>query len=164
MPRFVSLYSFAFFIGAVTSPLHDKLKNNDRIQKISSVSGYPLVALLFLNLPVLREKYGLVYGDSSYFRIWCDPVTWVLVYSLFICAILNSKSLAFLNHRFFVYLGSISYGFYLVHYPVLVYVKELKTNSLVQLILAFIISAVVAHLSYKFYEKPMRRKIRCLAQ
>jgi peptidoglycan/LPS O-acetylase OafA/YrhL len=44
-----------------------------------------------------------------------------LIYLLFICAALNSKSLVFLTYKPFIFLGNISYGFYLIHYPIIMY-------------------------------------------
>jgi len=160
--KVVSLFSYAFFLGVVTALLREYIRRSVVIGKIASVAGYPLIILLFLNLPVLREQYGLVYANNIFFRTWGDPITWVIVYGLFICVILNSKSVAFLNHRLFVYLGSISYGFYLMHYPVLLYFKALEISSIAKLVLAFTVATVISHLSYNYFEKPAGKKIRNL--
>jgi peptidoglycan/LPS O-acetylase OafA/YrhL len=159
-PRVLSFYAYAFFIGVGTSLVQNYFRNSASIRKLASIAGYPLLILLFLNLPVLRERYGLVYHGDAYLRTWGDPITWAIIYGLFICAILNSKSLTFLNLRPFVYLGNISYGFYLMHYPILKYCIALDLNSYVQLILAFCVTAGLAHLSYKYFERPTAKLIR----
>ena len=154
------MYSYAFFIGTLTALFQERIKSSEKIRKIASFAGYPLIILLFTYTPVIREQYGLVYSESTYLRTWGDPVTWIIIYGIFICAILNSRSLAFLNYKPFVYLGNISYGFYLIHYPVLIYFKDLNINPILQFSLALIATMIVSQISYHYFEKPVGKLIR----
>ena len=160
LPKIVSLYSYAFFIGVGTALIQEHIRNNSTIRRISTYAGYPIIILLFMNTPIIREQYGLTFSQSSYINTWGDPATWIIIYSLFICAILNSKSLAFLNYSPFVYLGKISYGFYLIHYPVLMYFKMFELNPIIQFILALIVTIFISYLSYNYYEKPLAKRIK----
>jgi len=119
-----------------------------------------LIILLFTYTPFLREQYGLVYSNSTYLKTWGDPITWFIVYGIFICAILNTKSLGLMKYRLCVYLGSISYGFYLIHYPVLMYFKDININPALQLIFSFTITALLSHISYQYFEKRIGKRIR----
>ena len=163
LARIVSLYSYAFFIGALTALFQGRIRNSKKIQKIASFAGFPLVILLFTYTPVIREQYGLVYSESTYLRTWGDPITWAIIYGVFICAILNSRSLVFLNYKPFVYLGSISYGFYLIHYPVLIYFKDTMVNPVLQFSFAFIVTMVLSQASYHYFEKPVGKLIKNIA-
>ncbi|MCW8830320.1 MAG: acyltransferase [Gammaproteobacteria bacterium] len=161
LPRFVSLYSYAFFIGVATALYQERIRNNKLIKKYASATGYPLVILLlFIYTPFNREQFELTYFESTYLRTWGDPITWLIVYGVFICAILNTRSMAFLNYKPFVYLGGISYGFYLMHYPILMYFKDMKINSALQLIFAFTVTTILSHISYHYFEKRLGKKIK----
>lgn len=161
LPKIVSLYSYAFFIGVATALFQEQIRNSELIRKYSAIAGYPLIILLlFVYTPFNKQQYGLIYSENTYLQTWGDPVTWLIVYGIFICAVLNSKSLAFLNYRPFVYLGGISYGFYLIHYPVIMYFKDIKINSALQVILAFIVTALLSHISYHYFEKRIMKRIK----
>lgn len=161
LPNTVCTYSYAFFLGSMTALLFEKLKHSATVIKGANILGFPALVLLFINLPVLRHYYGLAQGGGFFFQTWGDPVTWAIVYIVFICAALNSSSLSILNSKFFVHLGNISYGFYLIHLPVLMFfVKEVSIDPIVKFILAFFLAAAISHISYYCFEKPIGRKIR----
>lgn len=63
-----------------------------------------------------------------------------------------------LNNRYMVHVGLISYSFYLIHWPVIVFYKYWKINELVILdkIVLFIASAILASLMYRYIEQPFR--------
>ncbi len=159
-PNIVSLYSYAFYIGVITALIQKKIRDNKLVIKVASIAGYPLIFFIFVNLPILRQEFGLIYSEYFYFRTWGDPIIWVSVYSLFICAVVDSKSLSFLKTKFFIYLGKISYGFYLMHYPVIMCFKGLEISPLSQCISAFIVTITIAHISYHYFERPVGRLIR----
>lgn len=157
-----SMYSHAFFIGIVTAIFQTKIKTIIRFKKTFSLMGYPLIALLLLNAPNMRREYE-IFGHSSDFIItWIDPITWLIVYSIFICALLDSKSLSFLKTTPFIFLGKISYGFYLIHTPFLKYFKTLDIAPVLQIILTFSATIILSHLSFKYFESPIAGKLRKL--
>jgi peptidoglycan/LPS O-acetylase OafA/YrhL len=162
-PKWISTYSFVFFIGALTSLNFDTIKNSKYINQLFSPKvAFVLFLLLFINLPELRVRYALTFADDFFIRTWLDPITWVIVYSLFICAILNSSGLSFLNSQFFTVLGNISYGFYLIHYPILMYMKSIDLSSISKFFLAFIITFTISYISNKYFETFANKKIRQL--
>jgi peptidoglycan/LPS O-acetylase OafA/YrhL len=58
------------------------------------------------------------------------------------------------------YLGIISYGFYLFHYPIIVFSRWVNGNLYIyEIIFIFIFTIVLSWLSYFHYELPLRKYI-----
>lgn len=162
LPKIVSTYSYAFFFGVLSALLYDNIKHSPSARKLSNIIALPALLLLFVNLPAIRVKYDIfVFGDSAMSRIWGDPITWTIVFVVFLSAALNASSLNILNSKFFVRLGDISFGFYLIHYPVLAFfVSEVNIALPAKFMLAFIVTFMLSHVSFYFFEKPVAKKIR----
>jgi peptidoglycan/LPS O-acetylase OafA/YrhL len=56
------------------------------------------------------------------------------------------------------YLGRISYGFYLWHYPILYFASTTDLNPLVQVVSSFLATFAVAALSFHWLEQPILRR------
>jgi len=162
MPHIISLYSPAFFLGLLTALMHKKMVNSILIKKIMAVRYNLIIFLVFLNLPILREQYGFISSGSMYLRTWGDPITWCIVYSLFVCAVLSPMNVDLLNKNMLMYLGTISYGFYLIHYPVLMFFKGIEVHALIQLFLTLVCTLIISHCSLWYFEKPIGLKFRNL--
>lgn len=67
------------------------------------------------------------------------------------------KSIKYQNARFVNLLSDISYSFYLIHYPVIVSVARVVEKKEWVVVLSFVITVVLAYLSYKFIEQPFIR-------
>ncbi len=160
VPFLFSTYAYPFFVGVLTALSYKTLNNTQWLQTWAYYLSIPLLLLLALNLPALRLESGWILSNNFYLRTWLDPINWLLVYAIFICAMLNTASLQFLNTRPFVFLGDISFGFYLMHYPILKLVKLLPLLPFVQFIASFMITALLAWLSYRFFESGLSNKIR----
>lgn len=67
-----------------------------------------------------------------------------------------------LTARWIVYLGRISYGIYLWHFPILRWLMESPMDAWLRLVCTLALSVAVASLSYHFMEKPLldRRDLR----
>lgn len=158
-----STYSFVFFIGIGFSYIYRNRIGFDFFsERIRFFLGGAAILLIFISLPSIRLEHGAVYSDDFYLRTWGDPVNWLLVSTLFYAALMNSGSLNFLNGKIFAYLGNISYGFYLIHYPVIVEVNKLVAPQFVKVGIAFLVVTLLAHLSYVFLENPVNKFIRSL--
>lgn len=66
----------------------------------------------------------------------------------------------FLDNKYFRLIGNISYTWYLVHWPLIVFYKYFTNNSLgvVSQILLLVVSFGISYLIYKYYETPLRYK------
>ena len=159
LPRMVFSYSYAFFVGVFSNFIFQKMKESEVTQSFFDRAGFVFLILLLLNLPELRAEFGLI--GSGFFKTWGDPLTWLLVWLLFMASVFESKSLSLLRSKFFVYMGSISYGVYLLHYPILLFFVEWIGGFQ---ILAFwgagIFTLLVAHCSLLYFEKPLAKVIR----
>lgn len=157
----VSTFSFAFFLGVLTSLLFEKIKARPGLINFFDRFSILAVILLFVNLPALRQQFDLLLGSFPLFLNWYDPLTWILVYAVFLGAALNAKSLRFLSRRPFEHLGQVSYGFYLMHYPVMMFfLRRTNFNSYLKVALAFVVTLLLSSLSYYLFEKPVGRRIR----
>jgi peptidoglycan/LPS O-acetylase OafA/YrhL len=60
------------------------------------------------------------------------------------------------NNKQFIYLGNISYSFYLWHLPVIYFYDLYFLNSLIRIPAVFILTLIVSSLSYKYVEQKFR--------
>jgi len=153
-------YSFAFFIGVTTALFYEKRQDSQLLKRIARWAGFPFLILLLINLPEMRRDMGLVLHDNIFIRVWLDPLNWVIVYGLFLSALYGSKGLAFLAWRPFVFLGQISYGVYLLHYPFLEHLRIPHLGDTGNFVLALLCTVGIAYLSFHFFEKPIAKRIR----
>ncbi len=164
-PKIVSAYAYAFFIGVATALSLDKIRHSRWVARYLAPAGALSLGLLLVNFPEIRAAQGLVWGEHVYVQTWLDPITWGLVYVLFLAAALNLPGVSILSRRFLVAIGKVSYGFYLIHYPlVLFFVKEVSAPDPIKVLGAFLATWAIAHLSYYFFEKPVGARIRGFGQ
>jgi peptidoglycan/LPS O-acetylase OafA/YrhL len=160
VPASFSSYSFPFFVGIGTAILYPRIAASPFLRKLAAYAAIPGVVALFLNLPAIRYEHDWILDSHFFIRTWADPINWIIVYCVFFCAMLNAKGLNFLNTRPFVLLGEISFGFYLIHYPILKIVKHLGVPQPLQFLTSLIVISLMAWLSYHYFEKPANRFVR----
>ena len=160
VPALFSSYSFPFFLGIGTALLYPRIAGSTFLQRLAAYAALPAVIALFLNLPAVRFEHNWVIDSHLFLRTWADPINWVIVYTVFCCAMLNAKSLRFLTTRPFVLLGEISFGFYLIHYPIIKIVKSLGIPLPLQFLSALIVVGLMAWYSYQYFEKPANKLVR----
>tara|TARA_B100000925_G_scaffold291552_1_gene280055 strand:- start:95 stop:2149 length:2055 start_codon:yes stop_codon:yes gene_type:complete len=61
-----------------------------------------------------------------------------------------------LNNFYMVYIGKISFGLYLWHYPILYFVKGRIENHILLSIFVIIISFIISIFTYEYFENPIR--------
>jgi len=160
VPALFSSYSVPFFVGIGTAIMYPRIASNVFLNKFANYAAVPSVIALFLNLPAVRLKHDWILGSDFFVRTWADPLNWVIVYCVFFCAMLNARPLHFLNTRIFVLLGEISFGFYLIHYPVLKIIKSLGVPLVFQFATSCVLISLMAWFSYKYFEQPANRLIQ----
>ena len=110
--------------------------------------------------PVLREALGVMSFQSA-----SDPI-FVITGMLTLLFALTSKSVQwFLSGKVLVWFGSISYGLYLIHTPVMSVLKRIvpDMHGLFLFALTLSVASFCAYLSLRFFEKPVSARIRRLA-
>jgi peptidoglycan/LPS O-acetylase OafA/YrhL len=158
LPNVLPKYAFSFFLGIVISLYSHQIRMSS-LSLISHRFGWLFLLLVFINLPELRTQLGLNLDGGTYVKTWIDPLTWLLVLALFISCVCASRSLSFLNYAPFDYLGKISYGFYLIHYPVLYAFKDLSMPWWVVFFLSFVVTVLLSSISFHLFERPVQRYI-----
>ena len=159
-PSILPTYGFAFIIGSLLGVYLPEIRHllGGRVPEFV---GALFLILLFVNTPGLREQLGLSMSPGAgYTSTWLDPITWLIVLGLFVSCLLASKSLAFLDWKPFILLGDISYGLYLMHYPILEITAQFIGVNAMGLLVASVTSVGLAWLSYRFFELPTMRVIR----
>lgn len=129
------------------------------------VSGLMLgsfLAVVFLNMVVSRVVFYLFLpllifaGFSIYSLRWGDSVSAQLgmfiveiaTLCLIVLSVHSSKWVSFLKMRLLVYLGKLSYGLYLFHYPIMFYMRQeysWKETFLVGSLLSFLLAVLSYH-------------------
>jgi peptidoglycan/LPS O-acetylase OafA/YrhL len=116
----------------------------------SKILGYGFLAV-FVAVFVLNSTGHLQ-------RIYTTPIT-NLCFAFIVLMLAHKETILgkVLSLRGLVYLGRISYGFYLWHYPILIILGSFNLNPTVYAAVAFIASFAASALSFKYLEQPIIR-------
>jgi peptidoglycan/LPS O-acetylase OafA/YrhL len=104
-----------------------------------------------------------VYRFSIYY--WMPMVGLVYIFSVG-----NGFMTAILSKRIFVYLGEISFGFYLIHQLVIRYFGiiirsfDISLNEIAHVVLVFIFSLILSIVSFEFFENRVREPMKRLLE
>jgi peptidoglycan/LPS O-acetylase OafA/YrhL len=159
IPHIMNSFCIFFFIGVLISRLNAKNAFAKLTEKIPSYISILTLLSLVIIFPVLRNKLGLFYIGS-----WYDPVSLLTVCFLFILIITNPAHFRILTVKPFIFMSEISYGFYLVHRPIMKLVKENFGVGALNLLIIFAISAILAFITYKLIEVGLRKKLELKLQ
>lgn len=134
-------------VGSLCAIYINYLPKNNIFREISSFLG---VILILISISLFNKE--LVFPGY----IAALPVIGT---ALILCFSQDTFCGKFLSNKIFVFFGLISYSLYLWHWPLIVFSKDtylidLKLNSL----FIFLLSVLLAWLSYKFIETPFRDK------
>ncbi len=110
-------------------------------------------------LPGIRRAMGF-----PMLAEWIDPITIGIPSLFFLAALLRAGPMRLLEHRALRWLGGVSYGIYLFHYPILMnLVTWLRPSGAAGHLLVFAITIVltltVSWLSFRFFETPAKNAI-----
>lgn len=108
---------------------------------------------------------GLVWSALVLVESSTYPGVWAILPTLSTFGILISSSPGSLLHRILTvwplrFIGDLSYGLYLWHWPIVVYVERSHTMSLGYKIAVICVSLLLALASYSVIENPIRRSFR----
>ena len=70
--------------------------------------------------------------------------------------ILHKNIKCLFENKFFVYLGNISYSFYLWHLPIIYFYNLYFDNSFIKIPIIFFLTIILSTVSYKFIENKFR--------
>jgi peptidoglycan/LPS O-acetylase OafA/YrhL len=141
------------------------------------------LALLFLNPPIQRKvNHNIMYYTFMEFiailsliiAIYYFPyvhqslrysVYYIFFISLIIYIFAFQKGLIskLLSNKFFLFLGELSFSFYMLHHLVIRYSSYLliiNSSPIILAVFSFTVSILASALVYTFYEVPLRNKIK----
>ncbi len=148
--------SLDFLVGIILFNEYRKftylLKNVNFIKGSFIEIGAFLVLILFF---VFHDDVNRAYRYGIYYWI---PMALIIV-SFAIEKGIISK---FLNHKYLIYLGEISFGFYMIHMVVIKYGNLWfpELNDFLKVILYFIFSILLSIITFEYFEKPINRWIK----
>jgi peptidoglycan/LPS O-acetylase OafA/YrhL len=125
----------------------------------------PLIKQKWLSGTILIAAFGviffsIIYKDPAFQRTLMFTLQGVALLPIFACAIRNPDWLIFrwLNWAPIVYIGWISYTFYLCHSMALKIALHYTSNIWVGYVLAFLATVTFSALMYRIVETPLARK------
>ncbi|MGV0937215.1 acyltransferase family protein [Empedobacter falsenii] len=146
--------SFDFILGIITCQIYKKIKDtpiNFSRGTLIEIAAITVLAIFFyFHNDVARAfRYGIYY--------WIPMVGIVLIFALqkgFFSRILQHKTL--------VYLGEISFAFYMIHMIVIKYGNQYlpKINDFQKIGIYFVIALILSALTFEYFEKPVAKWIK----
>jgi peptidoglycan/LPS O-acetylase OafA/YrhL len=145
----------ALFIGCLlgfvtSSDLIDKYHPSRLGKILKFTSPLCLIGLLFFCIVV--RSY-----ENIYMYYWGFSVVEILTAIILMDILILQKSLIKLifSRKLLIWIGKISYGLYLWHYPIFITMRVIGFRGLRLLVIGYCISFLVASASYYFFERPI---------
>lgn len=146
--------SFDFILGIITCQIYKKIKDtpiNFSKGTLIEIAAITVLAIFFyFHNDVARAfRYGIYY--------WIPMVGIVLIFAL-------QKGLfsRILQHKTLVYLGEISFAFYMIHMIVIKYGNQYlpKIDDFQKIGIYFVIALILSGLTFEYFEKPVAKWIK----
>ena len=149
---------FDFIIGIV---LFHVFNNNSSVifSTLKSTFLETFSILLFIVFFYFHKDIPQVYRYSIYY--------WIpMIYIIYVFSKGNGIFSYILSKKWFVYLGEISFGFYLIHQLVIRYVSiifrklDINLDGLTMVFIILIVTTFLSILSFEFFENKVRKKFK----
>jgi peptidoglycan/LPS O-acetylase OafA/YrhL len=139
--------------GCILGVWHNPAKDEPLIRQ-----KFLAISLLVIGLGAV--VFSVVYKDPAFQRTIMFTIQGLAFLPIFACAIRNPHWLIFrwLNWRPMVYIGWISYTFYLCHAMALKIALQFTDNNWAGYMLGFLATIIFSSLMYRFVETPLARK------
>ena len=132
-------------------------KTTDWIYEI----GFAFFAILFFAFwPNIMKGFS-----AQENMLWKDPLYFILIPTLIYFCAVSRLAARILGSKILSFMGNISYSVYLLHQPVLFYIKRNLTgidNTLQYFVVSMVVITLVGALSYYFIERLARKYINGL--
>jgi len=154
-------YLEVFYLGVIIAKYREKL-----ISRMKAVSRLQLlgISLMLVFLYNINFEFYKPYGDSVHIfgYFWRNSVTAIACAAIIVMALSNKKLDAVLQKRPLIFLGDISYSFYLIHLPILITLCSwFSSGSVISYVIIFLldiaISFTVSYIFFKMIELPGQR-------
>lgn len=131
-------------------------KNPDKVNRKMRFATFTFLECLSIILLIGAIMYSPHINQSLRFSLYYQPFCLLLIYAF---ASQNGAISKLLSNKTLVYFGEISFSFYMIHGLVIRYLSALHvpyTHGIV----GFLISLISSSIIYKYYEEPLRKKMR----
>lgn len=142
---------FDFIIGIALGLLFIKYKT-----KFSHFgnTNFEIISLLLLMTAIIFHPYiHQAFRWGTYYIPFMSLV-------IFVFAFQKGLISKILSNKYLVYLGEISFSFYMIHKLIIRYIQKFVGWTPLLVVVAFLSSILISHLLFKYYETPTRRWIR----
>lgn len=150
---------FDFFVGVLLALIFiNKSKNRVKINCLQ----FSILEISTLVLLLISILYSPNINQSLRFSIYFLPFISFLIYVYSFQKGIVSK---ILSNKFLLFLGEISFSFYMIHLLTIIYVSKITRHFLIENTFitnssSFVISIMLSLLLYSKFEEPLRKKIR----
>ena len=160
-------YLGIFYMGIVLAKYRFyliKKLNNIHLLLLAFVG---IIAIYLYNISFLSF---MPYGDKRhpFAFFWRDYTTAISGCTILIISLCKTSFVDILNAKPFIFIGRVSYSFYLLHLPIIITICSLVGSAslcgkLIILITAIFLSLIMAYFSYLFIEVPFQKLAKQLA-
>ena len=152
-----------FLLGVLLFDIFEKMKKIYTEKKSLLYLEFGAI-LLFIIFFIFHEKIDLGYRYSIYY--WIPMSLIILVFSL--SSILGKKKSisGFLSNKYLVWLGEISFCFYLIHFMSIQIINYIRLKFLFDMdllllsLMIFLLTLIASAVAYKYIEKPLNKKVK----
>ncbi|WP_413998292.1 acyltransferase family protein [Flavobacterium sp. W1B] len=148
---------FDFIIGILLYELYLKIKDKERLISYNILEPFSILLLVFFF--IFHRELPLVMRYSVYY--WLPMSLLILIFSF-----QKGKLSNFLSSRVLIFLGEISFGFYMFHQLILKYFKDFNKlyfhieNEYLIISILFLVSILVSYISLIWFENPVNRYLK----
>ena len=145
-------YMPVFLMGMILAFVYQKFEKKQKKKVIYDIIFFVIILMMILSIPYVRNLIFKIEPDGYLLNKY---LFFGLAWSIIILAIQNSKYIInyFNQSKILIYIGKISFSFYLIHFIVLNKIKI--DNALINSLLIFIISMIAAIIMNQLVEQPM---------
>jgi peptidoglycan/LPS O-acetylase OafA/YrhL len=151
---------FEFILGVIFGLIF--IQSSAKIQY--SIKVFSVMELLSVILLLTAAYYFIDVHKTLRYSVFFLPFLILLIY---VFAYQRGVVSKWLSHKSLVYLGEISFSFYMIHQLVIYYlnlVQMLDNYYIIKAVAALAISVLYSSIAYKYYEMPMRNRIRDMSK
>lgn len=153
-PHTIWLFAITFFIGTAISFLVNNPSVFNRISKTPKALSISVFILTLTIIPLFRKVFGF------HLAARLDPTKLILVVSTFLFIITNPANFRFLTLKPLLFMGEISFAFYLIHRPIIEMGKSFYGNTPFCFMMALAVTTTIAAFSTFIFEKPIMKMLK----